>query len=309
MALPAYSSKGTASTTLTIAHPATVNAGEMLLLFRVIKYPDVSTPDTPSGWTLLGTVTGGAGASGADSGNVSVTAYSKVADGTEGGTNLTVTNTGVANCQIGQITNYTRASTSTWKVLFTSGSDNTKHTAESVTGTADPGFLVNDLMVVCYGGNINLAASSEAFAAGTVTFGAVTERNDTQNSGGDHCDQQTSTGAITAVTASGAPTYTATSGAGGSAGAAVFVVLREITNTGTGSSTLAAATLTGTGQELVQGTESSTLGAITVTASGLVTGTGGSIVAGVPRATMMTRTCMTHTLLAGKLLRNRSAVP
>src|SRR5574341_514418 len=116
-------------TTLNVPYPGTVTAGNILLLCIHTKY-SASTPQTPSGWTQLDQKTGGNGTAGSDSGDMVLTVFYKIADGSETG-NQTVTMNGSPNTNMGVILQYSK-STGTWDIASTNGSDASAGTDWSV---------------------------------------------------------------------------------------------------------------------------------------------------------------------------------
>ena len=97
------------TTSLTFTYP-TVSAGDLLVMYIVNKYP-AAPPTTPSGWSLQLSKSGGAGSSGANTGEVLVSVYTKIATGSESG-NFTVTITS-GNCAVGAIARFSN-STGYW---------------------------------------------------------------------------------------------------------------------------------------------------------------------------------------------------
>ncbi len=81
----ATASTGSGSGSLTVNYPATVNAGDLLLMLVSTYHASASNVSTPSGWTALWN---GAASS------MRGTAFAKVADGSEGGTTFTLSSSG-----------------------------------------------------------------------------------------------------------------------------------------------------------------------------------------------------------------------
>ncbi len=240
------------TTSLSVAYPTSIAAGDLLVLYVINKYP-TNNPSTPAGWVLPtnGQGNGGNGSAGVSSGNVYSTIYVRIADGTETG-NLAVTITS-GNSALGKISRFTKSSTKSWEWACANGAFNTGNSASwSATMGTDPGIAANDYLNVLSGTNVAAPVFSlEAIAATGCTFGALTERNDTQTSNGDDChivitEHPVSTGPSTA-----AAVYTMTASAtvtNGPAGASVLLRLREVTWAGTAAATgSATALLTATG--------------------------------------------------------------
>lgn len=245
----AFGSAGAVDTgvgTLIVPHPATVNAGDLLVLAVGNKYPP-NGPATPAGWTLVtnGQVSGGLGPEGANTGTVYATVFVKVADGTEDGTNLTVTLTS-ANSSMGRMFRYTNAAGSGWEYAATNGSDNVTGVTWSVTGAADPGITSGDMLVVVSAINSNRFTSgweSESVSATGATFTTHTEQHDSTSVAGDNMALVVSDHTVTAGTASAAPVFTmtrtgtTTATTNAPTGASVILRIREVPGTTLGNGT------------------------------------------------------------------------
>jgi hypothetical protein len=220
------------TTSLAIAYPATPASGDLLVIFICNKYP-TNTPSQPSGFTTPANnqFSGGAGAAGADSGNVYVTTYTRISDGTETGS-ITVTVTGGNTC-IGRMWRLSKAANKIWDIACAGGADNSAGTAWSVTAGSNPGVTAADLVLVASALNGNTdTATVEAITQTGVTFGTMTEEQDSGTNNGDDCSLWMTSHPVNSGTGSAAPVYTATVGGTGSAtaaGASLFMRLREVT--------------------------------------------------------------------------------
>lgn len=217
------------TTSITQAFPATVNAGDGLLLAVTGKYP-ANLPSVPTGFTLLGTYSGGAGSSGSQSGQTYAQWYWKIAAGTEGGTNLTITITG-GNVAKSTMIRYLKDAGATWSTpLIAGGSKNTAGTAYSVTADVVMRMLPGDLLVAVTAINSSTPTwSAELAVASGATFGTMTERTESNSALGDQMSFFVSEHPVTGGPATGLITYTATGSstlANEPAGASIFVVLR-----------------------------------------------------------------------------------
>lgn len=224
-------SNGDAGTTqLVILHPASIAAGNGLIACIVNKYP-AAPPTKPDGWDAVtnGQASGGSGASGIDSGDVIVTVWTRTADGTESGTNLTV-EIPSGNSAFGTISRYTKT-LATWSYAASNGTDTSVGTAWSVTAAADPGVTAGDILYTCSGSNGNVANfTTEAMTQTGITFGAETELREGNPGDGDDSTMVVSNHVVSSGTSSAAPVFTMTGSAtSGStpAGATVFLRIRE----------------------------------------------------------------------------------
>src|SRR6185369_5559043 len=231
----AFVSAGTGAggtTSLSLPFPATTVSGNLLIAVVCNKYP-ANAPTTPSGWTLQKQPFGGAGASGADTGSVFLSVYTKTADGTEGGTNLSVTIT-AGNAAIGNIFQYSpSAAQSTFQIVAASGTyDASAGASWSATANADLGILTGDLVLVFSGINTDLYGYSlEAITSTGVTFGTMTERADAVTTSGDDAAIVLAEFPVQDARSSAAPVYTMTASgtaASNPAGATIFLRIREL---------------------------------------------------------------------------------
>jgi hypothetical protein len=223
----------TGTSTLSVNYPATTTSGNIAVLIVVNKYPGAA-PATPSGWTAPANNqgSGGAGASGIDTGETVVTAFVKELAGTEGGTSVSVTITG-NNSACGAIFEFSRSGGASWGYTCTYGADTTGGTTTiSITGAADIGIATGDMVLFGFGKNSDTYVfGSHTLTATGATIGSVTERIDAQTANGDDCGLLAFTGACTSGTSSAAPVAGATANSSNTdspAGAGVFVRLYEV---------------------------------------------------------------------------------
>ena len=176
---------GGPSSTITPEYPAGLASGDLLILVVENKYP-AAVPSTPSGWTAItdGSRSGGSGASGADSGDVLVSTFYKLSDGTETGTlSLTVSS---VNSIMGVILAYRKTEPESWVIDAASGTDTTAGTSWSVT-TGSLNTYDDGMVVACTGYNADATGtwSSHALTQSGATIGTTTERLDNRTSGGN----------------------------------------------------------------------------------------------------------------------------
>lgn len=225
----AFGTIGAATGSANVAYPASIAAGDMLVMCSVTKYPTYSV-DTPSGWTLAtnATGTGGAGASGAGTGTIIVKVFYKEATGSESGT-LAITASGSPfNVLWSIMARYTRTNTAWAAPTAANGADSVQDSGWSVTGGTDPGVTTNDMIVTCSGANAAGTFTASAITQTGVTFGAATEEYDNGTGSADDVGLKVVDLPVTAGPSSDVPTYTATCGGTNMAGSTVFLRLREM---------------------------------------------------------------------------------
>lgn len=246
MAIAYVDSGGQASgtTSLSLAYPAVVTAGNLLVCAIANKYP-TNGPSTPSGWTAPtnNQGSGGSGSAGADTGNTYATVFVKIADGTETG-NLAVTITS-GNSARGSIHQLSKSSTRQWYWACINGASNTPGTAWTSAFGSDPGIRSGDeLMHVAAPNADTYTYTAHTFIVPGITAGTVgSERADGAGASGDQCRYVVADWIATGTAFSNAaPSVTMTasgSAANAPAGGAVLLVLREIVDvTGSGGMTL-----------------------------------------------------------------------
>lgn len=228
---PMFVASGTASsgsTSCAPAYPTDLLAGDLLFLIVVNKYP-LNKPTDPNGWTLGVQKSGGAGAAGADSGNVFVTAYWKVADGTETG-NETI-NVTSGNSTLARIFGFRKVEGANWMPpIFASGESATPDTAWSATMTAAWELRFGDMVAAWSGQNTDAYTNSvERVAHGSAKFQNNAERTDNPATAGDDVRMVTSTHEVLTGNETAISTYTMTaagSDANSPAGVTVLARLR-----------------------------------------------------------------------------------
>lgn len=224
---------GSGTTAANIPYPASIAAGDLLVVCVANKYP-TNGPTEPSGAGFAavsgGQGTGGSGGPGVDSGDVYATIYVKVATGGEAG-NLALS-VPSGNVTTGYMARYTKTAAS-WAYAATNGSDNVLDVNWSVTGAADPGVASGDMVIACSAKNVDSATfSGHTMSQAGVTYAAMNERADGGSSFGDDVGAVLADAAVSSGTSSGVPSYTATVAGGGAAGATVMLRIREVSSGG-----------------------------------------------------------------------------
>jgi hypothetical protein len=220
----------TGTTAPTVAYPSGITAGQLLVMV-VGNRPNASTVDLPSGWTAGTTFVGGAGSEGADTGDVRITTFTRIADGTETG-NVTLAISSGASCGAA-IFRCTKAATGkTWAIAYATGEDASAGTSISVAFGTDPGVTAGDLVFVGFINSVDTAAhASEAITQTGITYGTLTERADTAVSTGNDLRVVICEHAVTSGTSSAVATWTATASgtnSASSAGPAIMIRLRQV---------------------------------------------------------------------------------
>ncbi len=221
---------GTGTTSTTVAYPATVNAGELAILMICSAY-DPNFPSTPSGWLFVGRHSAGAGSAGVDSGTRTINIYTRLCDGTEDGTNVSITATG-CNLLCARIITITKASTATFlSESFGTGGDATDGTGYSITTSESVSLWTGDLLVAVSAVRPDTPTwSAQAYGAVSgIVFGTVSERGDIATTAGDDVKLVITTTPITSGSAVSTLTYTMTSSANAS-GATLILRIRELGN-------------------------------------------------------------------------------
>lgn len=216
------------STTVAPTYPAGITAGQYLVLIVTSGATNSETPTTPSGWTFLATGASTDGSYGVDTGPRRVTAFGKVATGSESGT-VTVSITNGGTCR-GTITRFTKAGSGSWDVEAQGANDSTSGTGVSMT-FASMNWNTGDAVLVATGQRVDSATqSAQSLTASGVTFGTRTNRAATAvTTGNDHRHTVDTFAAISSTSdVDAAPTWAYTASAAASAGG-VIVRLREYT--------------------------------------------------------------------------------
>lgn len=222
------------------AYPATVNAGDYLVYLVGFKPSNANLANnpniaTPSGWTALGSLqfAGGYGSTlGADTGNVSIFAFGKVAVGTESGT--VSASSGIYGDVIwGEIIGFGKT-LDAWDVAATTASDTSAGNlslgfANSSLGVQPADYLLTGF-VMPTNSDDGLKFSGEAYSLTSVTFGTVTEIDEPNDALNNDIGGVIFGGAVSTGTSS-TNTLTASATAGGTTtnvrGGGIIVRLRE----------------------------------------------------------------------------------
>lgn len=247
----AFVNSGTAVvgiTSISIPHPASVVAGNLLIMS--IGYKTASTnPVTPTGWQRTTSALGSKG-TGIDGGDGVIQCFWKIAVGGETG-NVTVTMTNGNSC-VGRMFQYSKDALKDWQIpICYTGGYSVGATTWNTGTMLGPIVLFNDNTISVTNDNLILAGdvilgasginsdgptfSAQLFTATNTTFGTVTERQDSGTTGGQDCRLVVSEHPVTTSTFDDSLGNTivysmtaSTSGTNFPAGGTLAVILREI---------------------------------------------------------------------------------
>lgn len=219
--------------------PTGIVAGDLIVIVAAIKPSAANTGDIGpvSGYSEVAPQIfgGGYGATlGVDTGNTLISAWYRVADGTEGTTrSVSFTGQNVAWVWGARLSN----ATGLWDVAGATGQD-TSAGSVSVAFTSDPGVAGGDyiLAALCIPTDVTTPSqfSAEALSQTGVTFGTVTEVAEPDSSGGNDIGGFIIRAPVSSGTSTAVPTMTAT--AGGTTtnvrGPAILIRAREVSSGG-----------------------------------------------------------------------------
>lgn len=221
-----FVAKGAASggtTTVSPTYPASIAAGDIIVIAAYGKYP-TNYPATPTGYTPLLTRRSSSGiGAGSDTGDVWVATYWKVATGSESGTFTVSVASG--NSIAAEAWRISVASGYAAEVVAVGASDDTQHTAVSMA-FANAGFITDDLVlgIFCGDNQVGSQVSAALIAAGMSA--QLTNRNYQQSSSGDHLRLNANTFTIYGAATAG-PTFSYTA-ANATVVAGVLVRIRGV---------------------------------------------------------------------------------
>lgn len=210
-------------------YPASIAAGDLLLLVVAWANDATVAPTAPAGWAAPrdNTYTGGAGAFGVDAGPRGVSVFYRIADGTESGS-VTVTNPGTTPTISAQIIRLSKTGTGGWRIKVVGGGDTTADTAYSVTAASDPGAVAGDLAIVVSAWHPDTATSASPALTWTGTGTAtLTARAGSANAAGNDLRATVQSRDITG-TSTAAPVYTTTLNAAGAGASAIVLVHDDV---------------------------------------------------------------------------------
>ena len=231
---------GSGSSPVSCAVPAGVAVGDLLVIHSVVRESaPTTTVNTPSGFSVTGSVQGGAGAEGADSGKSRTAPFIREADGSEGAS-VSVSTTGATLSSLNaRMSAYRKASGDVWDVAYALATINSGgSTSLSFVFDRDPDIRAGDLVLCCLGMNTDdYTYSGYSLTASGITEGTVTQRYSNGNTAGNDLHSVLVTHDIASGVSAGVPTLSLTASgsvANAPAGSAVLLRLRAVTPGGGG---------------------------------------------------------------------------
>ncbi|HEY9251765.1 MAG TPA: hypothetical protein VIP06_03820 [Nocardioides sp.] len=211
----------TATASITPAMPTGVAADQLAVLQVVSAHTNDSIPSTPSGWTLVGSASGGGGTYGAGTGPRRLTFFTRVLLGGDAAP-TTALPAGDANSLLaGRVFRLSRSAGAGWRWGMAFAEDTSSGTGFSAVSAATLTWAAGDFAMLGYALPVSTSAlSAEAITASGVTFGTVTEQADDSVTTGHDARFGTATASVSSGSGTVAPTVAATlsSAATGEAG-------------------------------------------------------------------------------------------
>ncbi|MFF5973728.1 hypothetical protein ACFY7C_19585 [Streptomyces sp. NPDC012769] len=232
--VPATTGTGTGSTSVSPDLPAGYQYGDILVMFVGTK-PDTATINTPTDWTAPtnGTVSGGTGSQGADTGPVKLAVFYRIVDvqGSISAPTVSITNGNASWAWIICWRSTIYQMPDVWDVAAANDTDTSAGTSWSVTTATNPGFEAEDwlMMANCVPTDASHPAnwSGFGFSATGATFANGAEVGEPYTSTGNDLGGVVFRARCSAGPATAAPTGTATSVASVS-GASIVFRMREL---------------------------------------------------------------------------------
>lgn len=213
--------------TVTPALPAGAAAGQLAVCQVVSAHPTDAQPSTPSGWTLVGSASGGAGAFGTNTGPRRLTFFARELAGGDAAPTTAIPS-GSSGSAIGaRVFTLKRTAGTGWRWAATFGTDSTSDTSFSAACATALTWKPGDFAVLGYAWNVQTAtATARGVTATGETFAAATSQITDQISSGSGARLQVATTSVTAGSGTQAPTVTSTLSAAAT-GAAAALRVRE----------------------------------------------------------------------------------
>ncbi len=220
----------TGPTSLAVPYPASIAAGDLLVLCIASKAP-ADVPTVPSGWTLPPNcqASAGLGSPALNAGPALGTVLTKIADGTESG-NLTLSIPN-ANASVARMMRFTKGAAAIFGLSAAFGTDVVAGTGWSATASTHPRVSEGDIVVAVCAINAQYASfTGEAITQAGVTYTSETERHDGGHTAGDNVRLVISTHVCSTGHSTGVPTFAMTgntSASFGPTGVTIFLRIGE----------------------------------------------------------------------------------
>ena len=197
--------------TVTPALPAGATAGQLAVLQVVSGHPNDNVPSTPSGWMLGGSVSGGGGTFGLNTGPRRLTFFLRVLAGGDAAPTTAIPS-GSSGSLIGaRVFTLSRTAGTGWRWAVSFGEDATSGTAFSATGTTALTWTTGDFGVLAYAWNTQTASTTaRAVTATGITFNTATSHVGDAITSGNGARLTMADSSVTAGSGTQAPTLTAT---------------------------------------------------------------------------------------------------
>jgi hypothetical protein len=207
-----FGSTGTQATHTDTVTPTVVgSAGNLAVLQVVSGHPLDSVPSTPSGWTLVGSASGGGGSFGASAGPRRLTYFARVLLGGDANPTTAIPSGSSGSLIIGRIVSLSKTAGTGWRWAASFGDDQTSGTGFSAAGTSALTWKAGDFALIGYGVASNADSYTvEAITAAGITFGSVTERADAAVTTGNGATVALASCSVSSGTATVTPTVTTT---------------------------------------------------------------------------------------------------
>lgn len=262
--------RGSSGATTAPARQGPHVVGDKQLICVFARY-DTAAVTTPSGWTLLGSWTGGAGANGVDAGTGIYYLFEKDVTAVDV-SNVTASISGHDHYQV-QVVTIANPGGAADTVTVSGTADNTADTSVTATSPASLAMQPDDLVFALIGlNNDNYTYDGAALSATGITFEGPNWFAQRYSGVGNDSSLAAVVARVTAGTATTPVTFSATasgSSASAPAGPIVFAVYSapsSTTHTGAGTGTVSV-TATATGRRVRRGAGTATV-SVTATATG-----------------------------------------
>ncbi|MGW9025928.1 hypothetical protein ACWGQ5_17330 [Streptomyces sp. NPDC055722] len=177
----------------------------------VSGHPNDSTPSTPSGWTLVGSFSGGGGVFGLNTGPRRITYFVRELNGADAAPTSLIPSGSAGSVICGRIWVLSRSAGTGWRWAVTFGERTTSSTAFTATGTTGLTWKSGDFALIGYGlPNQSAGASAETISAPGITYSAVTHVSDLGAVSGNGARSIEDWATVSSGTGTQAPTVTAT---------------------------------------------------------------------------------------------------